>query len=365
MCLLWSSNIRELLGRNFLMICTISVLAATMLSSCGEDENTPVDQEHSPITFAFIQQEEQSSTRAGSPLASNFTVWGYKSFVDAPTQKVFQGYKVTYVEGTGGSAADNTHGYSYVDEEHNQSIKYWDAFARQYNFWGYTGGTYTEATNTLVISDLVQSTIEPNASSIKNKLFTGLYHREPVTNQVVQLQFKRPYAKVRVLFYTNQKLTDKAFDNIKISDITFGPESPKQIVTSGSLKVTYPQIGVGPEAYSTTFATSADNLPFEGEVVLDHTHGTASNNAVTAVPTGGLEYYYVVPNDNASPFTLSARIDNEDEAAVVPAEFMEWRPNFVYTYIFKVSGGKYMEFYDVQIDPWTYGGGQEEKWKNW
>ena len=302
-------------------------------------------------------------TRAATPLARDFMVYGYKKVGDQE-QVVFDGYDVRYQAGSANTSEDNTHGYYYVHG--NQTIKYWDFSASEYNFWGATKalieGKGSFDGTVLTISGLEQSVIEPAEND--DQLFSALYHRSPVSTDVVQLQFKRPYAEVRVLFYTNVTLTDQPFDNIKITDITFGPESPNEIITGGSLQVTYPNSGVEPETYSTTTTASAVSLSFEN-VTLDHTHGTASNNAVTAVPTGGTEYYFVVPNNNDAPFTLSAKIDNEDKTAVVPANFMNWRPNFVYTYIFKISGGKYMEFYDVQIDPWKYGGSQENEWKNW
>ena len=336
----------------------LGLLMVVTLASCSGEEEIRQEEVQVPINFASIADETEAVTRANTTLGRDFVVYGYKN-AGGTEQTVFDGYQVHYLANSAGTSEDNTHDYTYVFG--SQTLKYWDFSASEYNFWGATGGTFTNGGTELTISGLTLTTTEPT----ELPLFSVLYHRSPVSTDVVQLRFKRPYAKVRVLFYTNQELSDKPFDNIKISDITFGPESPGQIVTGGNLKVKYPKNGEGPEVYSTTSTASADNLTFEGEVQLDHTHGTASNNAVTAVPTGGTEYYYVVPNDNATPFTLSARVDNEDKTAVVPANFMDWKPNFVYTYIFKISGGKYMEFYDVQIDPWQYGGSQEDEWQNW
>lgn len=338
---------------------------AGWLTACSGDEK--IRQEEIPINFTSETAETEVVTRANTNLGRGFVVYGYKT-VNSATQQVFKGYTVTYSASSAGTSESNTHNYEYVHG--NQTIKYWDFGANEYNFWGYTGDkshfTDDGTTLTLTISDVEQSVKEPN---VTERMFSALYHRSPVSTDVVRLQFKRPYTKVRVMFYTGMTLTDKTFDNIKfdnikITGITFGPASPKQIITKGSLQITYPKSGVGPEAYSTTTTASAESLSF-GKVTLDHTYGTASNNAVIAVPTGGSEFYYVVPNNYSTPFTLSANIDGEDKAAVVPANFMNWRPNFVYTYIFKISGGKYMELYDVQIAPWKYGGSQEEEWKNW
>lgn len=340
----------------------LGLLVVMALASCSGEEGIRQEEVLVPINFASVTAETEVVTRANTNLGRNFVVYGYKTINSTTTQQVFKGYDVKYTANSAGTSEDNTHNYSYVDVTPQQTIKYWDFAASEYNFWGATGGTFTDQGATLTINDLAIAKTEPDLAS--TVLFSALYHRSPVSTDVVQLEFKRPYAKVRVMFYTNATLTDNTFDNIQINGIKFGPESPKQIITGGSLKVSYPKKGEGPETYATTPTASADNLSF-GNVQLDHTHGTASNDAVTAVPTGGTEYYFVVPNNNDAPFTLSAKIDNEDKTAVVPANFMNWKPNFVYTYIFKVSGGKYMEFYDVQIEPWHYGGGQEEEWKNW
>lgn len=355
---------------------TILILALLMgvgLSSChSHDNERHIDRPEVPIAFASGVAEQEALTRATTPLAQDFTVYGYKLVSAGQVQTIFKGYEVKYLDGSANTSEDNTHGYSYVDVAKGQSIKYWDFNAQGYNFWGATKalvgdggcGSFSDDGTVLTITGLTQSVTEPTA--LDGQLFSALYHRSPVTTDVVRLEFMRPYAKVRVLFYTNLGLSDKAFDNIEIKQIGFGPGASKKIITSGNLTVTYPKTEAGPMAYSTVASTStqADNLSFYN-VVLDHEHGTASNNTVTAVPTGGEEYYFVVPNDNASAFTLNAQIDGENKTAVVPAELMNWRPNVVYTYIFKIFSGKYIEFYDVKIEPWQFSGAQEEEWKNW
>lgn len=325
--------------------------------SCNTDVCPPEKSKNHPITFVSVHQDEQTVTRADSPLNHEFTVWGYKSF--GKTQTVFKQYTVRYLASSAGLSMDNSNNYSYVDETLNQDIKFWDFNASEYNFWGYTGGNYNELSNTLAIS-VTQSLTEP---AVTDKMFSALYHREPVSNQVVQLQFMRPYAKVRVMFYCSDAID--VGDVVEIGESAFGPESTNQLVTRGTLKVTYPKSGKGPEAYTTEGSTYGENLSFVG-VNLTHTSGTASNNAALAVPIGGTEYYYVIPYVYSTAFTLTTTIEGDSKTASVPAELMHWLPNYVYTYIFKITeSGKKIEFYDVQIDPWKYGGGQEEEWKNW
>lgn len=354
--------LRKTIGYAIFKTILLCSLIAIVLSSCGDDEITQSDKKDAPITFASSQQEEQSVTRADSPLAHDFTVWGYKKAESGDVQKVFQGYTVRYVDGTGGSSVDNTHGYSYVDEEHNQSIKYWDFFAHEYNFWGYTGDKSDFGTDgtTLTISGLAQSVTEP---VVDDRLFSALYHRAPPSRDVVRLQFKRPYAKVRVMFYCSEKL--ESGDQVEIGASTFGPEATGQIITGATLKVMYSQSGDEKETYLTESIATSDKLNFGG-VALTHLVGTASNNAALAVPDGGTDYYYVIPNVYGQEFVLTTTIDGDEKDAIVPAALMHWLPNYTYTYLFKITeAGKKIEFYDVKIDPWKYGGSQENEWKNW
>lgn len=334
-------------------------LVVMALAACSDDSPTIVEG-GTPISFVSAEQEEQNVSRATTPLGRDFTVWGHKT-VGGSAQTVFQGYKVTFLSNTAGTSADNTHDYFYVDPGTGQTIKFWDFSADAYNFWGATGGTFSgDGGTTLILEDLVQTLTEPE---VDDRLFTALYHRSPVTSDVVALQFKRPYAKVRIMFYSGDELEDG--DIIEITNVSFTPEAPTEIVAEGTMTVSYPTTGLGPETYTTTPSATTATLGFDG-VTLDHIHGNTLASAVTAAPTGGTEYYYAVPNDYDAPFVLSADIDGDEKMAVVPATMMHWQPNYVYTYVFKITdAGKKIEVYDVLIDPWQYGGSQDAEWKNW
>lgn len=355
-----------------IFIAIILTVAVTSCASGGDD--IPITEEAQfPISVGGTTTGETVVTRAGETknLARNFTLYGYKTSQSNAVSTIFEGYKVTYKEASAGQTQDNTNNYSYVDEANNQFIKYWDVDAKEYNFWGYTGekSHFNSDGTQLTIPDLSLSLTEPK---VGDKLFSSLYHRAPasagekISKDVVRLEFKPPYAKVRVMFFAAEPLTSETFDTIKITKVSFAPSngSPK-IPSAGSLTVTYLQSGEGPESYSTDDATaSIASLGFTG-VTLDYTHGTASNNAELAVPTGGTEYYYVIPNQFNCSFNLTAKIDNVDKVATVPTEMMHWKPNNVYTYLFKISGGNKIEIYDVLIDPWHFGGAQNEEWRNW
>lgn len=352
----------------------LSILLILLLCSCSAEEILlPIGGEQGEaIAFAYGMEEEAAVQQGGSgrkavrrkaavALQSDFTVWGYKTKPGPELQQVFNGYTVEYTENTAHTTESNTHDYEYVGG--GQTIKYWDYGASEYRFWGATGGSFNTDGTTLTLSGLTLTTTEPTSSA----LYSQLYQRSPVSSDVVQLQFKRPYAKVRLLFYTTEEQTGD--DQILLTDISFSGGTAS-IVNSGSMTITYPQSGSATETITVTGDASPgstqDALSF-GNVTLDATHGTASNNAVLAVPTGGTEWYYTLPvTSSPAAFTLSLNIDDDPKTAVVPAGYMQWQPNTCYTYIFKITeAGKKIEIYDVLIEPWKYGGSQEETWTNW
>lgn len=329
-------------------------------ASCSGDKE--YRQEDVPINFASVSAETEVITRANPTLGKDFVVYGYKN-VNSAVQTVFNGYTVTYSASSAGTSESNTHNYEYVHG--NQTIKYWDYGASEYNFWAYTGSKSDFNTDgtTLTITGLNLSVTE--SADIDQKLFSHRYHRQSVTPDVVQLQFLRPYAKVRVMFYTSEEMTGS--DKIQLTNIIFGGGT-NSIATAGKIAVSYGKTGTEKENIIMTATGHKDYLAF-GDTTLDKDHGTTSNNAVLAVPTGGTEWYYTLPLStevSAQPFTMSVSIDGDSKTATVPDAYMHWNPNTSYTYIFKITeAGKKIEFYDVLIDPWKYGGSQNEVWKNW
>lgn len=322
-----------------------------------------------PITFQSNEAGEDLVTRsATTPLQHDFVVYGYKTLPTDETQFVIMGYNVKYAESTAGTSNDNSSNYWYVHS--GQTIKYWDFGAREYNFWAYTGAksNFNADGTVLTIPELMLTTTEPTDIEIKNKLFSSLYHRSPVNRDVVTLQFLHPYAKVRVMFFTNDEMT--ASDEITVSNISFQPVSGPGIVTEGSLRVNYNKMGDARETYTVTAKDAESYLGkfTYGNLTLTEAKGNASNNAALAVPTGGTEYYYVLPVGSLNPtFSLTAEVEGEEKTASVPAGLLQWKPNTAYTYIFKITdAGKKIEFYDVLIDPWKFGGSQDEDpWRNW
>lgn len=405
---------------------SLLVLAsAVALSSCKGGDEPGIDIEQYPIAFASVTAEEESVTRAAAgeepltraatTLARDFVVYGYKN-VGGTEQTVFDGYVVKYQAGSANTTEDNTHGYYYVGG--NQTIKYWDFSATEYHFWGMSALSGVNASfagdmhNVIDIKDLTLRVGEPDPEEV---VYSTLTERKPVSTEVVELRFKRPYAKVCIQFYTNEPIVSES-DNVYITNISFRPDPAatdqfvNKVYGKGDVRVTYPLTTGCPDGAKETVtlvshSESQDALLFD-DVTLTSTLGISSNTAVTAPidesegfrldnmtgsslndpltrvssvtpgtrageEPGRKYFYYPLPMGDLNPaFIMQANIDDDIDpaprTAIVPANFMQWKPNFLYTYIFKITGsGKKIEFYDVRIDPWMFGGSQDDEWKNW
>lgn len=339
-----------------------------MLVSCTEKEELCTDHEQSTIAFSSVEAEQEMMTRSATPLERDFVVYGYKN-VNSSTQQVIDGYTVTYKQGSANTSEDNTHNYYYVNGT-TQTIKYWDFAASEYRFWGYTGDKSCFSNGgtelTIPVSDLLT-----NKEPTELPLYSKLYIRKPITSDVVTLEYKRPYSKIRALFYTSEPM--EAGDEIVLTDITLTPDEEKKIYKAGSVKVTFPlDISHTAETVDVEVASNPDDakdkLSYK-PVTLTPSAGYASDHAVLAKTEYDTEFYYTLPMGDKNPafiLTVCVNGDTEYKTAVVPAAYMHWKPNYIYTYIFKITeAGKKIELFDVKIDPWHYGGSQDEEWKNW
>lgn len=387
------------------------------LGSCRDDNELKPMAEYRTIAFSTGMAEEELVSRAATiPMTHDFTVYGYKN-EEGIEQVVFDGYVVKYKEGSANTSEDNTHGYYYVGG--NQTIKYWDFKASEYHFLGFYAcpedlATY-DASGTSDILTLNMHLRVGDAPSFEDDLlYSELTVRQPVSADAVRLRFKRPYAKVRIQFYTNEPINSEE-DNFDITNISFGPD-PAAIVNKvyarGDMVISYPKstdrcTGTARESFELQNLRDPQDALLFDDVTLTSTLGISSNTAVTAPidnsegfrldnmpgtslkapqckasgssatdPTrageqpGRCYFYYPLPMGEKNPaFIMTACVDADidptSRTAVVPANFMQWKPNFLYTYIFKITAGGNIEFYDVQIEPWLYGGRQEEEWKNW
>ena len=307
-------------------------------------------------------------------------MYGYKN-VSASQPIVFNGYTVKYTAGSAGSSVDNSDNYSYVDPTINQTIKYWDYSANEYRYFGYVpNGSITadEPNRKLTVSGLHLDITEPTkylVSALK------IVPKAEIGN-VVKMRFQRPYAQVRVMIYSAEKLEPaqggKEGDAIELTQISFGPsDESSTIVKEGTIDITYPLTGSTQESYSINSTSSIAKFQYKGfdgaSGLLKLTSANCtSNTAAVAYPQESLDvstqYYYVFPlgTSEAKDFTFKVSIDGDDElkTAIVPAIYMNWQPNHSYTYIFKILEGGLI-FVDAKTTEWQPGGSASQTWPNW
>ena len=351
----------------------IGLLALNGCSSSSDDGGAPIEPEpvlSTPIAFSANQGEESAVTRTTSlhdANVSTFKVWGYKN-LSSTTQTVFPGYTVKWT--TGGSTT-NSSGWDYIlVDEPEQTIKYWDWSAAAYRFFAVTEGVGNPNDAT---EGQVSFTMTADASGANNDAIAANIAATPYFSKLwystgqlptysdkqfgkpVQLEFLKPYARVRFLFNYSYES-----EGIKLKNPKFKPtDGTKKINLKGTFKVIYPLKGTTTsEWYSVT-----DIDQEVGLVEFDKQY----------IPEGGVErevWYTVLPIDPSTPqgsYTLTVNVNGADKTCVVPAQYMQWKPGFSYTYIFKITddGGVEIDMVQSAFTPWEERESQEYEIYNW
>ncbi len=373
------------------------VAAALALGSCSSDEflgeNLPVTSgNEGAITFSGFKSNmhRATSTNVGAAAAKlldyNFSVLGTKTLgTDAPVN-VFAHesynangiadaslYDVWY--GTAaGTTTTNPKSWEYVGSGTQatperadgtsvfaptaaQTIKYWDNSADKYNFVAYSatkGGAVSEVTTTgfkfTGNADQLSGLYIADSYEVLNDGSGVGFDSDPVT-----LTFRAACARVRVGFYetipgyqitsmtfhsadgtsTDAKLDGKfpGGNNNIVTTVTFNDATA---LTNGQVTTKHAEVAQANAATVGTFDF--------GTLTFNPLAETSANATLTA-------FKNVVPNvlaDNIAPMkleidfkltnTTTGEVINVTGAtATVPAEYMMWKNNYSYTYLFKIS----------------------------
>ena len=328
---------------------------------------------------------------------------------------VFNNFQVKWTTGTAGTTASNSSDWEYVGLQSydatpsSQGIKYWDYSAAQgHTFYAFSSTDISypqDATNDKVVVTKTTS----DGSSLYNKGYAvtvksgatlnNLYFsdRVPVAkddyDKTVSFTFRNIGAKVRVGFYETIPGYDVKIDNFYIDADATGAVTDFAEMNNGKTDGFYAALQNVKNAtatanqtlnvtyYPATTATEVINRPKltnpsagynyylklgNGSGIIDKTLATTAANPTWVAGKATDNYYIpVFPFEaNANPlllkldFTMTANDGTNDvikvrgARAVVPAQYVQWKSNFAYTYIFKISDKSNGTTGDV--DPTTF-----------
>ena len=357
------------------------ILTVLCLLSCSEakddipskNPDVPPTPNANMISFSSSDsnwQEGETNTRATEleTLYKDFIVYGYKNTSNSSGQQtVMDGYKVQWV--------NNTWEYILPDIP-NQQMKIWDFSAVSYRFFAVapyidyeqnshgvtyepsTDGTYTFTT---------KYDFKEQESAEKTPYFSELWYSlkgannesntMPKIGEQVKLVFSPVIAKVRFrfTFATGVIVTEPKFQDTRWVNTT--PDTPMQ----WDITVKYPTItdatADSPTQEGYILATNIPQASFSLSPVTDSSTGSFLFD--TPFTDDNEKWYYVPPMADApeqyknQSFTLTAKIDGQEDTATVPAEYMQWKAGNQYTYVFKViEAGANLIFDGIEVEKW-------------
>ena len=381
--------------------------SALTLASCTSEDflgNTPGNVQSNTSAIDFDGGTGKISRATGADAAgalnNNYVVCGYKTDKNDSKTTVFDHYTIHW-NNLAGKTESNATGWEYVGMTANsltslkgdkdQTIKYWDYSASQYDFVAFSFGeaiqgdgdgkvkatavtttpelsyTLTGAVNDLAkcfIADRItaKSTVEPK----KNNLLVAYQDN-------VQFNFRSLSTKVTMGIYETIPGYSVKDVNFYSSDNTPATDNKPTLYAkdknipagNGTVTVTFPTTTESETDYNkahveftaTTESDKSSSIQFgnlstvEKEKEEQGTTGFIGRDITTfSTPKDGTnkKYEVVIPAKVGAltlkvDYTLES-IDGSGEeikvtgaTAVVPEKYTNWEPNYAYTYIFKIS----------------------------
>lgn len=404
--------------------------SALTLASCSSDDflgDTPgnVQSNTSAINFdggtGKITRATLEGDKAAKALNNNYVVYGYKTAQDNSTTTVFDHYTIHW-NNQAGKTESNTCGWEYVGQKANslsnlpgdkdQTIKYWDYSASQYDFVAFSFGEANQGEGegkvkaTAVTTDPKLSYTLTGAVDELEKCFIAdrITAKSTVTKKNnllvnykdnVQFNFRSLSTKVTMGIYETipgYSVKDVKFyssDNNKLDDAQNKPTlyaKDKNIPAgNGTITVNFPTTAETETDYNKAHvkfkeAEGSENSSFIQFETLstvnkeknEQTESGFIGRDITTFSTpkdGNNKKYEVVIPAEVGDLTLKVdytleSIDGSGETikvtgatAVVPGKYTNWEPNYAYTYIFKISdktngstGGSTAGLYPITFD---------------
>lgn len=363
-----------------LSILTISVMTLCLLSCSSSEQDNPVipEPQYGSISVGGNSGSWQDApiSRAGETgletIATSFRVWGYKTTGGNKTdgftnpQNVMNGYIVNWKQPkTGETGSWEYTGIENEELKTTQTIKYWDYSATSYRYFAFSpanekvtttllsedGSTANNLNTATQTSFSIPFEYKENATSSTTPYVSDLWLSDNQNfenrkyGECVKLTFAPIIAKVRFKF---NYLKDT---KISITDIVFKNINDEHSPTEGNIIVSYPITGTETKAsykWKTTKKGTEPikfTIPYEEDADLNHQ------------TTERKKWYFVPPlGDSNTPqgaYIISATIDGKKSTATIPAEYMQWKAGYQYTYIFKITeAGTVISFSNLQVEKW-------------
>lgn len=343
-----------------------------------------------------------TGANAAKALGENFVVFGYKTNSDKSTSTVFDHYTINW-NNKAGQTESNKNGWEYVGITPNttlssvkdQTIKYWDYSAKQYDYIAFSFGTATQGTGDGEVEASKITTASNISYTLKGavkdlaKCFIAdrITAKKDLTNEQkkdnklvgykddVQFNFRSLSTKVTMGIYeiipgySVRDVTFYSAENTKLEGANNKPTLYAAEATipsgKGSIAVSFPTTNESATDYNKAHvkftvaegSTNSSSIPFGTLSTVEKENnekgtsfiGRDITNVSTPKKTDGTKDYEVVVPAQVGALTLKVdytleSIDGSGETikvtgatAVVPAKYTNWEPNYAYTYIFKIS----------------------------
>lgn len=400
------------------LISLMGVIGLMGLMSCSKEHDEEIVELGEAICFSVQESEPETVTRADVGLkkavtradaglekamtradqgletkAQAFVVWGYKNDTyEAETytswQLVMPGYTVNWMANTAGTTSTNSNNWDYILPLYpGQTIKYWDWSAKAYRFFGYalpsadpsaevipTGGTPYDSPSVDRVSLTANVDCTTDAGLAKAPYFSELWfsdgnpshYPDRPFGKPVTLRFKLPFARVRFLFTFNDNLS---ITRANLDHISFHPSDNSKVPTKGNITVSYPIKGSANPKPEETWNSSVTDGVRSLNIDWYETSVTPLDPNDLTYPNQPEHWHYVLPIVSQGSYTMEVSVEGRQvQTAVVPANYMTWKPGYEYTYVFKITHTGEVTFNVVQvaINQWdTTGKSADHPVYNW
>lgn len=378
----------------------IYAASALALASCSSDDflgDNPGNEQNASSAINFggetgkTTRANNTEKDAATALGNKFVVFGYKT-TGSTTSTVYDHYNIAW-KGTDNKTESNTAGWDYVGVEKNslatsteQTIKYWDYSADQYDFIAFSFGSNTQGTgeNEIEASKVTTTPSYTLTGKTANLAKCFIADRITAKNKVTEKANKQ-YSYGSAINFAFRSLATKVTMGIyetipgySVKDVKFytkaDDNNPAETPTLYAASATIPADDAK-GTMTVTFGSNTETAVDFNEAKVTWEVAEGSNNSSTIAFSGlstvgkeksektgtdfigrditkaskPTDFKVVLPGTTVGDLTLKVdytleSIDGSGEeikvkgaTAVVPEIYTKWQPNFAYTYIFKIT----------------------------